>query len=354
MSKIYTLEDLLAQTNTPLSTLGVDNVNAAIQAHVDFLNQSVSEQMELLAEETSDARRIWGGSEDMEMIETDEFGDARTQAPTSGVEVGFPLRKFSVSTGWSNEWYMRAMANELSKKTLGAQHAYLTRIQDEIRYAVYNKANYSYKDYLVDNTTLGVKAFLNNDGSEVPSAPNGTAFASTHNHYLAKAGASLAATDIDSLVSTVVEHGGKGVTLFVDSAMPATMAGLASTKFVKLTMAGIVPANTSDATLVRDNVDNDPANKLVGYWDGVPVFTRSWVPTGYIACMATGAAEKPLVYRVVKFVKGLVPVVEFGQPTITAKIWRAYFGVSAWNRSAGAVLDSTHTTTYSNPSGLVR
>jgi len=356
-TKIFTLEDLLAQTNTPLASLGIDNINVAIQNHLDFLNQSVSEQLGLLAEETPDARRIWGGTETYEMKEVDEFGVAKTQAPTSGVEVGFPLRRFSVSTGWSAEWVQRAMASELAKKVIGTQAAYLTKIQDEILFAVFNKDNYAFKDYLVDNTSLSVKAFLNADGAVIPNSPNGTAFVgASHQHYVGTVGASLAYTDIDTLISNVVEHGNmKGIALFTTVAVANSMALLATKPMVRLTYANIVPSTDSDATVLRDNGESDPANKLVGFFGPYPVYTRSWVPTGMIACLATGAAEKPLVYRVDRqaSLRGLQPEMEFGFPVITAKTWRSYFGMAVWNRAAGAVLDTAHQTTYTEPT-LVR
>jgi hypothetical protein len=350
MSKIYSLDDLLAQSFTNIATLGIDNINDSIQAHLDWLNASINEQMTLLAERTTDQRRIWGGSERMEMNEVDEFGVARTQAPTSGLELGFPLRKFEVSTGWTNDYLQRATGKEIAKKLLGVQTAYAQRIQDELLFSIFNNVNYTYVDTFVDKTSLAVKAFLNADGAAIPDAPNGTTFdGSTHTHYKGRAGGSLAYTDIDSLISNVVEHGNmKGVSLFVPEAMVATLSGLTSTKFVKLTSAVLVPANTSDATIVRDNVDNDPANKLVGYWDSYPVYTRSWVPANYIAVLATGASEKPLVYREDKYVQGLVGDMEYGNPVITAKAFKAYMGVSVWNRAAGAVL-YTGGTSYVKP-----
>jgi hypothetical protein len=357
-TRIFSLDDLLAQTNTPLATLGIDSINASIEAHLAYLNASVNEQVSLFSEQTPDARRIWGGTETWTMKEVDEYGDARTQAPTSGTEVGFPLRKFSVSTGWSQEWYQRAMVSELAKRMIGAQTAYLTKLQDEMVYGIFENVSYTYVDYLVDSTSLSVKAFLNADSIAIPNAPNGTAFtAASHQHYVGTSGASLAYTDIDTLIANVTEHGNmKGLALFTTPTVATAMAILATKPMLSLSYANIIAQTDADSTIVKDNLDADPANKLVGYFAGVPVFTRSWVPASMILCMATGAAEKPLVYRVdrAQSLRGLLPVVEFGAPTISAKVWRAYFGFSPWNRAAGAVLDTAHQTTYTCPTTLVR
>jgi hypothetical protein len=355
-TRVFTLEDLLAQEFTPISTLGIDNVNAAMTAHLDFMNRSVSEQQTMLAEQVTDPRRIWGTSSNISMVETDEFGDGRTQSPKSGVEVGFPMRRFSVATGWTTEWLQRAMAPELARRAIAAENAYLTRMQEEIQFAIFNKTNYTFKDFLGDNTALSVKAFLNADSTDIPDAPNGTAFTgSSHQHYAGKSGSALIRADIDTLISNVVEHGLTGVTLFVDTAMPATLSALTGSQLVGLIPSVLIAGTDSDSAIKKLDVDTDPSNRLVGYWNGYPVHTRSWVPTGYIACLALGSAEKPLAVRVDKqaTLRGLLPIVEYGQPNITAKIWRSYFGVSVWNRAAGAVLDTTAITTYGLPS-LIR
>ena len=56
----YSLEDLLAQRFVPATEFGLDRIAAAIQARLEWLNGQVTSQMGLLAETTSDVRRIWG------------------------------------------------------------------------------------------------------------------------------------------------------------------------------------------------------------------------------------------------------------------------------------------------------
>lgn len=360
MTKImgtYQLEDLLAQDFTPASDFGLDAIAQAIQARNAFLNKSVNEQLALVAETSADVRRVWQGSENMEMMEVDEIGVARPQKGVSGVEVDFPLRKFSVTTGWTADYLAHATPADLAKKAMDIQNAYLKRMQDEVKFALFSSGNYTFKDFLGDNTDLSVKAFLNNDSSVIPDAPDGTSFAGTHQHYNGTSGASLAYGDIDTLISNVEEHGagGLGIALFINSSNVTTLSGLASTKFTALTLSALAVPGRTSGTVVTADVDDDPANKLVGYWNGYPVHTRSWVPANYYAAIALGAAQKPLVHRVDAFagLRGLRMVPLYGLHPMTAQTWEAEVGFGAWNRAGAAFLYGSAQTTYTDPT-LVR
>lgn len=352
----YSLDDLLAQRYVPASQFGFDAIARAIQAHLDWLNGQVSDQVGIIAESSTDVRRVWGTSENMEMKEVDELGVARTQKDTNGVEVDFPLRKFSLSTGWNSDFMARATPADLAQRALDVQSAYLTRFRNEMAAAIFGKANYSFIDKLGDGTTLAIKKLLNADGSAIPDAPDGTTFATTHQHYKGTSGASLAYTDIDAIIANVTEHMLPGVKLFINAANVSTLAGLASTKFTALTMAVVAVAGRTSGTVATDNVDSDPNNKLVGYWAGYEVHTRSWVPSGYYAAIATGSPQKPLVHRLDKFtgLNGLRMVYQLNGHPLTAQTFEAEIGFGAWGRNAAAILDGAHQTTYSNPSGLVR
>jgi hypothetical protein len=352
----YSLEDLLKQRFVPATEFGLDAIARAIQARLTWLNEQVNSQMGLVAETSADVRRIWGTSEHMAMVEVDELGVARTQKDKSGVEIDFPLRKFSISTGFTADFIARATPADLAGKALGVQTAYVTAIRNELAFAMFSNGNYNFVDWLGDGTTLAVKAFLNADGAAVPSAPDGTAFATTHQHYAGTAGAALAFGDIDTLIANVTEHQLKGVCLFINVADVATLVALTTTKFTALTYSVLaLPARTT-GTLETQNVEDDPANKLVGYWAGYPVYTRSWVPDNYYVAIATGSAEKPLVHRVDKFVslKGLRLVAQTGMHPLTAQTWEAEIGFGAWGRNAAAFLKGTNQTTYAEPTDLVR
>jgi hypothetical protein len=169
------------------------------------------------------------------------------------------------------------------------------------------------------------------------------------------AGASLAFGDIDTLLANVTEHGNmKQVHLVINEADVATLLALTDTKFVALTPVSII-TGAGDA-VQQGNVNDDPANKLVGYWAGYPVITRSWCIDNYYVAVALDAnGQKPLVYRVDKVatIRGLRLMPEMNAHPMTAQTWEAVFGVGAWNRSAVAVLYSGAQTTYTKPT-LIR
>lgn len=353
----YSLEDLLAQRFVPASQFGFDNIARAIQAYLDWLNAQVADQISMIAETTTDVRRVYGASEEGEMNEVDELGVARTQRDTQGAEIDFPLRKFSRSTGWTADFMARATPADLATRVLGFQTAYLTRFRNELKAALFGNANYSFTDKLGDGTTLAVKRLLNADSMPIPNAPDGTTFAAaTHNHYAGTTGASLAYTDIDTLIANVTEHGLTNVQLIINQADVATLTALSGTKFTALTLAVVAVPGRTSGTIETQVVTEDPANKLVGYWAGYPVLTRSWVPDDYYLACAVDAPMKPVVHRIDKFtaLNGLRLVADFQSHPLTAQTYEAEIGFGVWGRHSAAILDGAHQTTYSNPSGLVR
>lgn len=352
----YSLEDLLAQRFVPASEFGFDNIARAIQAHLDWLNAQVSDQMGMIAETTDDVRRIWGGSEDGEMVEVDETGVARTQKDEMGEEIDFPLRKFSRSTGWTADYMNRATPADLATRVLKFESAYVTRLRQELAAALFAKANYSFVDLLGDGTTLAIKRLKNADTMKVPNAPDGTAFATSHQHYTGYISGSAQNADIDALITNVTEHGFTNVQLIVNQANVATLAAMTTTKFQPLTLAVVAVPGRTSGTVDTQVVTDDPANKLVGYWAGYPVITRSWVPSGYYVANAVDAPQKPLVHRIDKFsaLNGLRLVAQFGQHPLSAQTYEAEIGFGVWGRTSAAILDGGNATTYVNPSGLVR
>lgn len=352
----YSLADLLAQRFVPASQFGFDNIARAIQAHLDWLNAQVADQMGMIAESSSDVRRVYGASESMQMAEVDELGVARTQKDTQGAEIDFPLRKFSISTGWTADFIARATPADLAQKALDVTTAYVTRLRQELAAALFNKANYSFVDWLGDGTTLAIKKLCNADSMPIPNAPDGTSFAGTHQHYVGTVGASLAAADIDAVIALVAEHGLTNVQLLINQANVATLTNLASTKFTALTLAVVAVPGRTSGTVETQVVTDDPANKLVGYWAGYPVLTRSWVPSGFYLANAVNAPMRPILHRLDKFasMNGLRLVNTLGMHPLTARTWEAEIGFGVWGRHSAAILDGGHQTTYSNPSGLVR
>ena len=352
----YKLEDLLAQrfNDVAASELGFDAINDAIQERQDWLNAQVEDQMGLFAESSTDMGRVWGGDAQYNMSEVDQNSEADAEKTTHGIDVFFPMRKFSVSTAWTADYLLNVSARELASTALGIQNAYKEALQEELAFAIYNKDNYSIVDKYASKLTLAVKCFLNADSVAIPSAPDGTSFtASSHTHYLGHGGA-LANDDVDAAIEHVMEHGlTKGVGIYVPFGLVSVLEGLASTKFSKNSSTMFTGIAGENVDRIDPNADLD--NAYIGNWDGrIKVFTRSWAKAGMLSVVAAGAAQKPLVNRLHKnsAVRGLYRTVQYGQHPITAQSFDAYIGFGAYNRAAVAVLDCVNAA-YTEPS-LIR
>jgi hypothetical protein len=357
--QIYTLEDLYEQRFAPLSTLNLERVSATIQAYAAFLAKDMSEQLDLFTEETTEPRAIWGGAANIGFEEVGEFGKGKTRKDTRGQELHFPLYKLDATVGGSEEFWKRASVKNLIDVMTGMQNGYAERVRDEVKAAVFNSAiRTPVKDWLKDNSSLNlIQPFLNADSREIPIAPNGTSFtASSHQHYVGTSGTAVSTYDINTLVANVREHVLGKVVLFVDSAMPTTLAAMAGTLYYPNTPIVLSNQSTSLVSNISLDPSGDSANQFVGIWgNGIEVHTRSWVPTGYIACMAIGGQlGKPLWRRVDPMFPGLITGLEISDGRVRVKESYFYMGFGAFNRAAGAVLDTLHQTNYTAPSGLIR
>jgi hypothetical protein len=54
--------------------------------------------------------------------------------------------------------------------------------------------------------------------------------------------------------------------------------------------------------LLALDTESDPSNRFVGYWGDkfIPVYTKPYAFVNYVAVLATGASEKPLVRRIIR------------------------------------------------------
>jgi hypothetical protein len=357
-SRIYNLNDLYEQRYAPISTLDLSKVALTIEAYAADLSAKVDGMLNDFTEEQTLSRAIWGGAPKMVFDEVGEFGRGKPRADVGGQELHFPLRKLSATQEASEEFWKRAKIKDLLDLTVSMDIGYSTRIQDELKAAIFNNTLFTAQnDWLIDNSTLNkIQPFLNADGGSIPPAPNGATFTgASHQHYIGITGSALAVADMTYLTNHVTEHGPGKIVLFVDPAMPATLAGLSGTKFVAKTP--VVIADQSAAQVAREqfNPDDDRNNMSVGYWDGYEVVTRSWVPTNYIAAMnVSGRLGKPLHRRIDPNFPGLIVAPEVTNGILRVKESYFYMGFGAFNRAAGAVLAAANQGSYAVPSGLVR
>lgn len=357
-TRVYSLEDLYEQRYAPISTLDLSRVSLTIEAYAADLTAQVNAMLNDFSEEITLSRSIWGGAPQITFDEVGEYGRGKPRADKAGQELHFPLFKLSATQEASEEFWKRAKVKDVIDLMTSMDIGYQTRVQDEVKAAIFNSTLHTkVNDWLVDNSTLNkVQPFLNGDSGAIPPAPNGTTFAAgTQNHYIAVTGATVAAADVNYLVNHVAEHGAGQIVLYVDPAMPSTLDGLSGGKFVAKTPVTIVDNSAAQVARESFNPNADRSNMSVGYWDGYEVVTRSWVPTGYIAAMnISGNLGKPLNRRIDPMFPGLRVAPEITNGILRVKESYFYMGFGAFNRAAGAVLDTTHQTTYVAPTGLVR
>lgn len=357
-TRIYDLEDLYVQRFNNLSTLDLNRVALTIEAYARDLALQVDKMLDEFTEEQTASRSVWGGAPKMAFDEVNEFGRGKPRADVQGQEVHFPLFKLSATQEASEEFWKRAKVKDLIDLTASMDIGYTSRVQDEIKAAIFNeKLHTKVKDWTVDKSDLDkIQPFLNGDNASIPPAPNGKTFsAGSQNHYFGITGSSVAVVDVDYLVNHITEHGAGKVVLYVDPAMPSTLAGLASTKFVAVQPMVYVDQRAAVVARETMNPDDDGDNMLVGYWNGHEVRTRSWVPTGYINGMnISGLLGKPLHRRIDPIYQGLLVAPEITNGILRTKESYFYMGFGAFNRSAGAVLDTTTQGSYTTPTGLTR
>src|SRR5205085_2899415 len=106
---------------------------------------------------------------------------------------------------WTRLFFQNATGAELAAQVEAMMDADVKNMHRQLKLAMFTPTNSTFEDRRVDHVNLPMKALVNADGAPIPIAPDGTTFnAATHTHYLATA--ALAASDVTSLVNTVIEH----------------------------------------------------------------------------------------------------------------------------------------------------
>jgi hypothetical protein len=344
----YDISSLLSVRHQVVPEFGMDKVQTVLEADVAAHNQLTLDMVSNLAEPTTDLLRRYGESIDGEMVEVDEYGRSNTQRAAPGSTVGFPLRLFQFAIGWTRKWLETHTPADMATATQNAEKAHLRRVQREIRRALYLSSNFTFTDFLVDKVDLPVKRLLNADGMAIPNGPNGETFdAATHTHYLARAGGSLAASDVTGTINHVVEHGhGGAVKIAINKADETTWRAL--TGFVAYPDPRLIyrATDTPGQTLDISRLDN----RAIGIIGAAELWVKPWAITNYAAVWDANAPEKPLAFRqrTATSLQGLRIAGEITTFPLQAQYMEAEFGFGVWNRSAAAILYYGDTT-YADP-----
>lgn len=344
----HDLQFLLTVTDQTIPQYGVDRLATVLENDVAAHNRIVQDMLGSLVAFSTDRLRRYGTSIDGEMVEVDEYGRSQTQRAKPGATVGFPLRMFQFAVGWTRKWLETRTPADAALAVQNAEKAHLRRIQREIQRAIYLTSNYTFVDFLVDQVDLPVKRLLNADGMGIPQGPNGEVFnGASHTHYLARAGGSLAHTDVLGAINTIVEHGhGGAIKMAINKADEATVRAL--TGFVAYPDPRIIyrATDTPGVTLDISRVDN----RAIGILGTAEVWVKPWAISGYSLYWDESATEKPLVFRQreQEGLQGLRLAGEIETFPLQSQYMEAEFGIGVWNRSVAAVLYHGNTV-YADP-----
>jgi hypothetical protein len=350
-------------TNTTLDTrgsrdasildYGIERANEQIVAQLEVHNDWVRAMVADIAEWTTDRARRYGTVDTMEMIRTDEFGRPGVQKVGAGALVNFPLESYQVGWQGTRKYFANASMADLQDHANAVMLADRKKVVSRIKTAIFTPTNTTTYDHLVDNVPLAVKALANADSLGLPVGPNGEEFdSSTHTHYLGATTANTpAAADFVALADTVLEHyaGGDGF-LYISRSLETAVKGFTS-NFTPLTDIRIEQPYTSARVNSPGLAVTSVANRQIGYFNGLAVFVKPWIPTGYAFCFMAGAG-KPVVLRERRAGSGqLVLNSDDERYPIKAQNSEREFEAAIWTRTNGAVLDTTHTT-YAAPAVL--
>ncbi len=344
-----------------------DAINAALVAH----NRILADLVVPFVEVTTNRLRRYGGPDQVDMEEADEYGSSQAQKISAGAFIGFPMKKYEVALQWTRDYFAVAMASEFAAQVTAVFAADIRRLQRDIKRALFYPTSYNFTDRLIDKAVLPVKALVNADGQPIPLGPNGETFvAASHTHYIASAigggwGAATPTqiqTDLQAQVSTTIEHfNGGDLYIYINQAQEASVRSMTNGVFTAYVDARVVgPTSNYNAPGVGLNPITI-YNRPIGIFSGAEIWVKPWIPANYTFCFVAGQ-PKPLAMRM----RGSgpegsegKPVSIFGNPAgnvavagpgdlmlvyenelfpLRARQWVREFGVGVWNRINGCCM----------------
>lgn len=352
----YDLQDLLMLDGMTVNTFGLDRANAIIQADIARHNAIMADMIATIASNTTERLFPWGGTgSGGELEEVDEYARVAAQKSTQAVgTLGAPLRLFQRSVGWTQRYLKVRTPADLARQTQMIQSAHITTMQKHLQRVLYRKGNYTFRDYLIDQVDLPVKAFLNADSMSIPEGANGQTFnAATHTHYHAYNG--FHATPLAAMEDNIIEHGkGRGLRLYINYADETAMRAVtgfvpfADPRYQQYAAGAVAAQNDPYFTEAPPN----PYSRDIGFFRNTIVSIRPWTIAGYAVLGAFDESEKPIVLRErAPGSSGLSVVAENDAYPLLAQFMEAEFGLAVKNRDMVAVADFTNATpaTYVDP-----
>jgi len=296
----------------------------------------------------------YGGTDDFQIQEVDEYGEADASKVSATGNLGLPLRQYSGVLQWTRTYLETHSVSRLAKQLDAAATADIKNLRLLIRKPLFNPTNNdTYKDVNMTGLTLPLKALLNADGMAIPVGPNGQTFdGSTHTHYLANS--TLTAAALLGALDTVIEHGLDGSPrIYIARADEEAVRALAGfTAYVDTRVVQALDTSYAKGALDMFN----PDNRAIGLFQGAEVWVKPWMIASYhlVFDRATGE-NQPLGIRTrTGSLTGLGAwgmIYEFDEHPLRAKSMFREIGIGVVNRHKAAVLYSGGST-YATPAGL--
>lgn len=339
--------DLMTQ-GLLLRNVGEDRLWAYFDYQLTAYNAVMEELTSLLTFSTEKPIARYGAGGTLVMVPADEFSRPDAQRLGPGYSLGFPIRQFQVGLGWTREYFRRRTAKEWQEHVDAMTLADETMIINSIRGGIFGPVNTTFPD--PDFGNLSVKALLNADGSFIPSY-NGISFnAGTHTHYLVSATTSPSLANLQALKLHVTEHGHRGnLVLYINEAQEPAIRAL-TPDFVAKQQIGIV--NPLGSFAVVADTENG-----IGRIIDMEVRVRNWVPAGYLFCFneyGANSPQNPLARRLSPFPEDntlrLVATTDLADKfPLQAEYAERWYGIGAYNRSNGAVMQIKASGSYDTP-----
>lgn len=348
---ISSLENLDAQVLASSAlNYGLDKINVEIEKSLASYNSQISEIMSDFAQDVNGVQDIALEVNDATVMEElDEYGKPLIKRDSRKIHVAFPLRRYGFGVGFSAPWLNRASVAEVNRKFMNAQIAHQKTLVNLARGAMFTSASSTFVDKFGNGNPLTIQPFYNGN-VQPPANASGSSFASSHTHYNAISGSALSSSDITNTVNTILEHDEtEDVIVVIHSDDFATISALSD--FTALTPAKIT--NVLSATVDREIGNEDQSNRLCGYWKSLyPVYIKPYAVSGYVLVLNIGSTfAKPLGYRqsAIPSEKGLQKEVKSYADPMIVENFTSFDGFGVLNRASGAVLYTSASGTYVNP-----
>lgn len=334
----------------------LNSVNEERQAIIRFLTFPVTVENEYVAQQ--------GSGVDFE--EASEFGEpvGRRVQPTY-FNLGYTFKWYDLAARYTWQYLADAPAYQVESVANAAVEAYWRKIMFEVLKTVFNPTNLS---TTINQQTVPVYKFYNNDGTTPPSYKNNT-FLSTHTHYRTTGAAALVAGDLDEMLNDFRSHGYSLENGYRTVVMVANTVGDVIRTFKSVANGGtgiydFIPAQGQPGTIItttqqligQGQVANTLAGlDVIGSYGPAIIVVDDWMPTTHVFGFTTGGSESlsnPVGFREhrtqglrgLRLLKGRNP----DYPLIDS-FWATGFGTGIRHRGAGMVMEITVDPTYDPP-----